>query len=105
MRLLHAVGVEIGRGSGGKLAFHGGEQLNGLMIIAAPKQGLALAETFEHGFGRKAGLGHGERGGRFLRGGVAPLGLAGLALFLPGEGVGHGGVFGLGSLCLRFQVV
>ena len=104
LRLLHTVGVEIGRGGGGKLAFHGGEQLHSLMIIAAPKQGLALAEAFERGFGRKAGLGHGERGGRLLRGGVAPRGLAGLALFLPGEDVGHGGVFGLGSLCLRFQV-
>ena len=85
------MGVEIGRGGGGKLAFHGGEQLNGLMIIAAPKQGLALAETFEHGFGRKAGLGHGERGGRLLGSGVTPLCLADLALFLPGEGVRHGG--------------
>ena len=91
LRLLHTVGVEIGRGGGGKLAFHGGEQLHGLMIIAAPKQGLALAEALERGFGRKAGLGHGDRGGRFLRGGIAPRGLAGLALFLPGEGVGHGG--------------
>ena len=104
LRLLHAMSVEIGRGGGGKLAFHGGEQLHGLMIIAAPKQGLALAEALERGFGRKAGLGHGDRGGRFLRGGVAPRGLAGLTLFLPGEGMGHGGVFGLGLLCLRFQV-
>ena len=74
------------------------------MIIAAPKQGLALAEALERGFGRKAGLGHGDRGGRFLRGGIAPRGLAGLTLFLPGEGMGHGGVCGLGLLCLRFQV-